>query len=356
MKIAFYAPMNDPDEGPPSGDRLIGRQLVEGLTALGHEVEVATRLKTWSRDPGALQGLRDEAAHEVMRLHGAPFDAWVTYHVYYKAPDLIGPWIARARSIPYFIVEGSLAPSRAEGPWAEHYGLAREAMDLASQIFCISRRDRPMLEELGFGRKLTDLDPWVDAKRWGRPPQNTEEETSDGPLKLVTAAMMRNGDKLASYGLVAGALLRLNGDWQLSIYGDGPARAEVEELFEPAGDQVRFEGLADPATLTEAYTRSDLFVWPGIGEGFGMTYLEALAAGLPCVACNEPGPQAALTDAAARLTQTTASAFAWAINDLGRDQKRRETMSAAARRLAQTRFSKDRFLHALNVGLNSCPP
>lgn len=351
MKIAFYAPMNTPDDGPPSGDKLIARRLVEGLEDLGHEVVFATTLRTWSQTPDALAELREVSAAEVGRLHGTDVDAWFTYHVYYKAPDLIGPWVARARGIPYFIAEASLAPKRAEGPWAEHYAAAREAMNVARAIFCISPRDRPGLEAAGLNN-LVDLPPWIDARAWGRDRPARE----DGPVQLVSTAMMREGDKLDSYTLLAKALPKLDGEWRLTVHGDGPVRQKVEKLFDKFPDQVTFAGETAPAALAETYANADIFVWPGLGEGLGMVYLEAQAAGLPCVACNGPGPQGAMDDTSARFTQATPDAFAWAIRDLAGNEARRAAMAKAAKRLTATRFSRDRFLHTLRQTLQDAAP
>ena len=164
---------------------------------------------------------------------------------------------------------------------------------------------------------------------------------------------MRAGDKVESYKLIAETLKVLSEPWQLKIFGDGPERAKVEKIFTSFGDQVQFAGLADPFTLAEAYADSDLFVWPGIGEGFGMAYLEAQAAGLPCVACNAPGPHGALDDASARFVQGTPAAFGWAVDDLARNKDRREAMGEAARRIVSTRFSKERFLQTLRDAMAS---
>src|SRR3546814_13479289 len=43
---------------------------------------------------------------------------WLTYHLYYKASDWIGPKVARALRIPYVVAEASVAYKRAAGPWA----------------------------------------------------------------------------------------------------------------------------------------------------------------------------------------------------------------------------------------------
>jgi hypothetical protein len=44
--------------------------------------------------------------------------AWLTYHPYYKAPDLIGPEIAARFAIPYVTAEASYAGKRDRDQWA----------------------------------------------------------------------------------------------------------------------------------------------------------------------------------------------------------------------------------------------
>ena len=55
MRIAFYAPLKPPDHPVPSGDRRIARLLLEALRRAGHEVALASRLRSYRRRrrPGA---------------------------------------------------------------------------------------------------------------------------------------------------------------------------------------------------------------------------------------------------------------------------------------------------------------
>ncbi len=55
-------------------------------------------------------------------------DAWLTYHVYHKAPDHLGPYVTRALGIPYLVAEASLAAKQANGPLGD--GLSRVAREL----------------------------------------------------------------------------------------------------------------------------------------------------------------------------------------------------------------------------------
>ena len=120
------------------------------------------------------------------------------------------------------------------------------------------------------------------------------------PLKLLTVAMMRPGDKLESYRRLAAALACLPGDWQLTVVGHGAAREAVLALLVPFADRIVHIGDIDDASLIRPhYEAADLMVWPGVNEGVGMAWLEAQAAGLPVIA--EDGAAARAVIGAGRL-------------------------------------------------------
>src|SRR5688572_16434029 len=97
--IAFYAPMKPPDDPVPSGDRTMARALLAALegATLG-EVLVMSRLRSrdGKGDPTAQDRILREAELEIERISAGPRpDIWLTYHSYYKAPDLLGPRLSR---------------------------------------------------------------------------------------------------------------------------------------------------------------------------------------------------------------------------------------------------------------------
>jgi glycosyltransferase involved in cell wall biosynthesis len=63
---------------------------------------------------------------------------------------------------------------------------------------------------------------------------------------------------------------------------DPTYEAEVRALLT---DDIEVLGSVDDATLSACYTRADLFALPSIAEGYGIVYAEALACGLPVLAC-----------------------------------------------------------------------
>ncbi|MEP4036540.1 glycosyltransferase family 4 protein [Pseudophaeobacter sp.] len=285
-RLAFYAPMKSPRHPVPSGDREMARNLIDIIAAAGAEVDLVTELKIFDKIGDAVlqTRLRDKAAQEVSRLCAEmpPVDLWVTYHNYYKAPDLIGPQVAQARGIPYVQIESTRASKRLTGPWAGFAQSAHDAADASAVIFYLTANDLITLERDKHARQtLINLPPFLPSAAL------PAASTLDGPM--LSVGMMRQGDKLASYQIIADSLAGLQGDWQLHIAGDGPARPEIEALMAPYGNRVTFLGQLSRPELIRAYEQASLFFWPGVNEAFGMVYLEAQSHGLPVVAQDRPG-------------------------------------------------------------------
>src|SRR5262249_25441429 len=107
---------------------------------------------------------------------------------------------------------------------------------------------------------------------------------------LVAVAMMRDDVKLESYRLLGAAPPRGPARaFQLVIAGDGPAQERVKAALAPLGKRVRFLGRIEESAVPELLAASDLYVWPAIGEAYGLAILEAQAAGLPVVAGDTGG-------------------------------------------------------------------
>ena len=75
---------------------------------------------------------------------------------------------------------------------------------------------------------------------------------------------------------------------RLCIVGDGDDRERLERKAAKLrrGESVTFLGAANDALLAAAYRDCAFFLMPSAGEGFGLVYAEAMAAGKPCIAGN----------------------------------------------------------------------
>jgi glycosyltransferase involved in cell wall biosynthesis len=303
-RILFYAPLKAPDHPTPSGDRTVGRLLMRALRRAGFEVELASRLRTRLVAPSlsAQYATRDKsfavAGRLIAQARALPKAqrprAFFTYHLYYKAVDWIGPRVAEALGIPYLVAEASHAPKRAQDEWAFNHAGAEAAIRKADAIFCLNPGDKECLALATDRRRLIDLPPFLDLKRFApavpdrgaaRMALARRFRLDDGRLWLLAVAMMRAGDKLASYRVLADALKRARLKRPcLLIAGDGEARRAVKAAFADAPCPVAFVGRIAPDQLPPLYAAADLLVWPAINEAFGMALLEAQACGLPVLA------------------------------------------------------------------------
>lgn len=338
-RVSFYAPLKPPTDPRPSGDRRMARLLIEALGIAGFEVSLASRFRSLgpADDPVRLARLetvgRALADRLIRRYRAAPAatrpDIWFTYHLYYKAPDWIGPRVAAALDIPYVAAEASHAAKQADGPFATGYAAALAAIRQAALIVNVNSADRAGLLQAGVPpARILDLKPFVPADDLeGLPNRNEARATiaescgaDPGTRWMLAVGMMRRGAKAESYRLLADALPRLAArDWSLLVAGDGPLEHEVREMLEVAAPgRVAFAGLLDRAQMKVLHAAADLFVWPSIGEAYGMALLEALGAGLPVVAGATGGVPDLITDGEnGRLVPVhDASAFAAAIDEL----------------------------------------
>jgi len=345
MRIAFYAPMKPPTASQPSGDRHMARALMAALRFAGHEVDLASVFRSRDGDGDEdrqlrLRNIGRQIATRLIRRYQSGFadrpDLWFTYHVYYKAPDWIGPVVSEALGVPYVIAEASHAPKRQDGPWAIGYEGAAAAIRTADRIVGINSSNLPcVLPLLRDPGCVIPLRPFLDTRPFDAVLHKTSKpaRNPDAPL-LITTAMMRRGDKLASYRVLAEALTRLVAlPWRLVVIGDGAARAEIQTLMQPLGEnRVSFLGERETSELPDLLNTADLFLWPAVREAYGMAILEAQAAGLPVVAGNAGGVAEIVRHGVTGLLtpEGNAAAFADAVAALLADSARREAMAVAA--------------------------
>ena len=354
MRIAFYAPLKSPTHGTPSGDRRIAGLLMEALARAGHRVELASTFRSYDaagdaprqaalREQGIALGARLAAQWRDGPAAARP-DLWFTYHLYYKAPDWLGPAACDGLGIPYVVAEASHANKRAGGSWDIGHRGAQAAIRRADLLLCPTRDDveglRPVAASV---ERIEALPPFLDpvpfqAATAGRDAERKRLALAKGLDPAVpwiaVAAMMRSGDKLASYRELAGALGRLRDiPWRLLVAGDGPARAQVEAALAAAiPGRAVFLGELGYNDVAAAYAAADLCVWPAVNEAYGMAMLEAQAAGLPVVSCASRGVPDVVEHLKTGLLAPAGdeAALAALVRELLLDAGKRSRMSAAA--------------------------
>lgn len=137
---------------------------------------------------------------------------------------------------------------------------------------------------------------------------------------------------------------------RLLLAGDGPCRSELEAAAaapELAG-RVIFAGMIPPERIADVYRAGDVFVCASQSETQGLTYLEAMASGLPLL-CRRDDCLAGVTG----FAYDTPEDFAAGLQALS-DPVLRSRFGAAARQTVQARFTADAFARAVAAVYRRC--
>jgi glycosyltransferase involved in cell wall biosynthesis len=348
MNIGFYAPLKSPDSAIPSGDREMAKLLFSSLQNQGHEVKLVSRFK--SREPKGLEERQkqlklqgEQVSRELIQKFSATGnwrpDLWFTYHMFYKAPDLIGPKISAALKIPYVVAEASHSPKRARGRWSLFHREVEKTIAHADLIIGMNTNDHAGIKQiLNDNTRYEELRPFLKIKKnrnrnkiIDRRYLEKKHKLPMDSIWLLAVGMMREGDKFASYKILSEALTKINTkkNWNLIIIGDGPLRTEVEQLF---SKKIIFTGQLTSNQLQKYYSSADIFLWPAINEAYGMALLEAQSSGMPAVAGDSGGVGDILRDNETGLLskQGDATDFADKTSNLIDNSELRRNMSLHA--------------------------
>lgn len=347
MNVLFYSPFVRAHDAVASGAARMANLLIRALEGAGMRVQSPHLPLTFDASGDAAYQARAEAdsVEAANALLGAirggrlprP-DVFFSYHVYYKSPDWIGPRVAAALGIPYVVAEGSHAPKRATGPWAKAHAASTEALSAAKLHLAMTAFDRYCIDQLCPGR-VHDLKPFIDTEAFS----GKRTAMSNG-TRLLTVSMMRSVRKRDSHALIAEALRYLPaGVFTLDIAGDGDHREEIERLYDPVTNRlrVRFLGTQTPAQVERLMLSADMLVWPGLGEAYGLVYLEAQACGLPVIACRNRGVPDVTMDGVSAILSTPgdAAGLGVSIMALHRNDAMRRRLSDAGQAFVRTQRS-----------------
>ena len=169
----------------------------------------------------------------------------------------------------------------------------------------------------------------------------------DAPVRFVFLGRLVPY-KSPDLALHAFARARAGRDMRLEILGDGPMRAELEDLAAQLGvaDSVDFRGWLTKAEVSERLRASDVFVFPSLREPGGIVVLEAMATGIPCIVADWGGPGEYVTEGTGvRIDVSSPGRFLDELTEamlrLARDPGLRGSIGSAARARVRDAYDWD---------------
>jgi glycosyltransferase involved in cell wall biosynthesis len=293
---------------------------------------------------------RAAASHVGLVLNLRRFDVVVVDAL---ARIVCAPWLDRWRverpvvALVHELPSVAAPEEETHGEWGYEEPLLR-----ADRLISVSEHGKSILEERGVSAaRIRVVSPGFD-----RLPVDEviSSPALDGGVRALCVSQWipRKGivDLVRAWTLHErpGASLELVGEKNADPAYAASVRAAVADA-----PGVTVSGAVDDAALGAAYAAADLFVLPSRYEGYGIVYAEALAHGLPIVACNVgPVPELVGEEGAALLVEPgDVGALSGALDLLLKDATLRERMSAAAlgraRRLPRWEDTTGGFLRVL---------
>ncbi|MEW5723650.1 MAG: glycosyltransferase family 4 protein [Thermodesulfobacteriota bacterium] len=231
--------------------------------------------------------------------------------------------------------------------------LNRVVVEKSDLVLCNSRFNQGLLLPVARPKACEVVPPGIDVYKFRpaagfvRPPEIEAFASPGTPLVLAVGRLIEL--KGYDYLLEGLALVEHEPPPRLVIVGDGPRKADLIQKARALNlaDRVLFTGLVPPDRTPLFFRAADVFVHPAVvdrqggTEGLGMTVLEAMACGVPCVGSRVGGIQETIQDRRTGylVEQKNPAALAEKITILLKDRDLRARMSMEARRFLVEHYS-----------------
>lgn len=178
--------------------------------------------------------------------------------------------------------------------------------------------------------------------------KNVNHYKKNDPIKLVSVCNLYPV-KSIDIVLKACALLKNKFKFEYHIIGQGPEYTKLLKLtnYLKINDRVKFLGALRNDEVINILPEYDIFVLPSINEAFGNAYLEALSAGLPCIAvegqgCKDIDPN---SEAILYVKPSDEIDLASKIAMLIADEDRRKKMGLNGIKITTERYNWDKIIN-----------
>ncbi|WP_299519708.1 glycosyltransferase [uncultured Serinicoccus sp.] len=226
---------------------------------------------------------------------------------------------------------------------------ARHTLDRTDLVIAPTEKIRRLLEGYAVRPPIEVVPTGVDLTRFVPGERSPQLRAALGlapgvPVVLSLGRLATEKNLAEVVDLLAG----VRDPWQLVVAGDGPEAGPLQRQVGRLGlgPRVRFVGAVDPARVPELYRLADVFVSASRTETQGLTFLEALATGVPVLCRDDAAVDGVVVPGRNGERYTTPEEFTGSLTRLLRDPDLRRRWSREAVRTA-TGLGRDGFVTAV---------
>lgn len=244
------------------------------LPSLVQRIDPISDLKALAQSVGLLRAIRPDLVHSHTTKAG-----------------LIGRFAARLVNVPavftahtWCFSEGTSLAWRALGRPAETF-----AALCSKKIITVSEANRTA----AVNKKIARADKFVTVHNGGADTPHRARPGSGNPPRIVMVARFA---AQKNQTLLVETVAKLKSPAILTLIGDGPLRQQAEQAAAACPAHIKVEFLGQRQDIPELLAQADLFVLSTNWEGFPISILEAMRAGLPVISTDVNGVREAVDD------------------------------------------------------------
>ena len=210
----------------------------------------------------------------------------------------------------------------------------------ATKVQTISNFLAEWTRKMGYKGKMEIIPNGVDMKRFQPPLARTVLAKSSIVLITTSRLVKKNG-----VGDIIGALKYLPEHIKLKILGAGPLEENLKFKIKnlKLEDRVEFLGHVSHYDISKYLHEADIFVRPSLSEGMGISFIEAMVAGLPVITTPVGGIVDFLRDGETGLfcEVRNPESIAVQVKKLMDNDKLRENIVKNARKMVEEKYDWD---------------
>ncbi|MFK7739496.1 MAG: N-acetyl-alpha-D-glucosaminyl L-malate synthase BshA [Planctomycetota bacterium] len=343
------------------GSGVVATEMAMALAARDHEVHLLSYDRP-GRLRGGIPGLRfhEVAVSAYPLFRYPPYDLALAtrmlevreeakvdlFHVHYAIPHAVSAFLARSMcgGSLNFVTTLHGTDITVVGSDRSYLRPTRFALEQSNAITAVSSylKDETHLM-FGVTKDVEVVHNFVDTERFHPRDHKRWHQREDDERILVHASNFRPVKRIADV-VRAFAAIQREMPARLLLCGDGPDREHALAVAADLGCSHRVEHLGMSDKIEDVLPRADLFLSASETESFGLSMLEAMSCGVPCVSSDVGGVAEVLGETGRLVPLANPDAMAAAAIDVLSDATRYKALAKAARTRAIEQFSTERIV------------
>jgi len=269
------------------------------------------------------------------------------FHVHYAIPHAIAGFLAQqmlGEGAPRMVTTLHGTDITIVGQDRSFFEITRFGIDRSDGVTAVSEFLRRMtLDEFQVKKRIEVIPNFVDLDMYPERPPDRSAFAGPGQKVLLHVSNFRPVKRVLDVVRIFERVGR-EVDAVLLMVGEGPERSSAQALGRRLGLQDRIRFLGARQGIEEINAMADVVILPSELESFGLSALEAMAAGVPVVGSDAGGlPEVVKhTESGFLLPVGDIEGMATRTLEILKDDERRREMGKAGRRRAKALFGADR--------------